>query len=430
MLTLRAYHEGGQVNIEIADDGAGIDPARLGAKAVERGPASPPTQLARMSPADVLQLIFLPGFSTAAAVTNVSGRGVGMDVVKTNIEKIGGTIEVESAPGRGTTVPAADPADAGDHPGADRRVRRRPLRHPAGQPARAGRASTPRRPPTAVEDVDGAPVYRLRGELLPLVDLADVLGLDLRAARRPRRHRRAAADDRRFGLVVDRVINTEEIVVKPLGGQLKAIGLYAGATILGDGTRRADPRRPGAGPPGAAGRERSSARSTAGPPRPRAPPPASASGCCSPRIGGGRRVAIPLATVTRLEEVRTRAASSGSAAARSCSTAARSCRWCGSTGTWARYGETDREVLEVVVYADHGRSVAHRRRGDPRHRRRRGRRAAATSTTRACSARRSSATRSPSCSTSARPSSPPTRRSTPAPPALGARRRPPAGGLT
>src|SRR4029453_5880136 len=94
-------HESGQVVVEVADDGAGIDPVKLGKKAVERGLITADA-LSRMSPADILQMIFLPGFSTAAAVTNVSGRGVGMDVVKTNIEAIGGTIEVESVPGKGT----------------------------------------------------------------------------------------------------------------------------------------------------------------------------------------------------------------------------------------------------------------------------------------------------------------------------------------
>ena len=106
VLTLRARHESGQVVVEVADDGAGIDPAKIGAKAVERGVITQEA-LRRMSPQDILQLIFLPGFSTAAAVTNVSGRGVGMDVVKTNIEAIGGTIEVESTPGDGTCTRSA-----------------------------------------------------------------------------------------------------------------------------------------------------------------------------------------------------------------------------------------------------------------------------------------------------------------------------------
>src|SRR5919205_485879 len=234
VLTLRAKHESGQVVVEVADDGAGIDPARVGAKAVERGLISADA-LGRMNPQDVLQLIFLPGFSTAARVTNVSGRGVGMDVVKTNIESIGGTIEVELVPGRGTCtrlripltlaiVPALTVECAGDRYAIPQISLQELVSLDAEKAA------------NAVEEVGGAPVYRLRGELLPLVRLTDVLGL---TSDRHDGHVVIAvlrSEGRRFGLVVDRVINTEEIVVKAVGGQLKAIGLYSGATVLGDGT--------------------------------------------------------------------------------------------------------------------------------------------------------------------------------------------------
>ena len=165
----------------------------------------------------------------------MSGRGVGMDVVKTNIETHRRHRRRRVDAGPGHHVAADDPADAGDHPGADRRVRRRAVRHPADRRARAG---LPRRRRTAraIEHVTGAPVYRLRGKLLPLVRLDD----DARAAGRQRSDRDVyiavlQAEGRRFGLVVDRVLNTEEIVVKPLAAQLKDIGVYAGATILGDG---------------------------------------------------------------------------------------------------------------------------------------------------------------------------------------------------
>ena len=212
VLTLRARHESGQVVVEVADDGAGIDPAKLGAKAVERGLITADA-LARMSPSDVLQLIFLPGFSTAAAVTNVSGRGVGMDVVKTNIESIGGTIEVESDARRGTVcrlripltlaiVPALTVECAGDRYAIPQISLQELVRLDAEKAA------------NAVEEVGGAQVYRLRGELLPLVRLTDVLGL---TSERHDGHVVIAvlrSEGRRFGLVVDRVINTEEIVVK------------------------------------------------------------------------------------------------------------------------------------------------------------------------------------------------------------------------
>jgi two-component system chemotaxis sensor kinase CheA len=355
VLTLRAKHESGQVVVEVADDGAGIDPAKIGAKAVERGLITVDA-LARMSPADILQMIFLPGFSTATAVTNVSGRGVGMDVVKTNIESIGGTIEVESDAGIGTVcrlripltlaiVPALTVECAGDRYAIPQISLQELVSLDAEKAA------------NAVEEVGGAQVYRLRGELLPLVRLTDVLGL---TSERHDGHVVIAvlrSEGRRFGLVVDRVINTEEIVVKAVGGQMKAIGLYSGATVLGDGTvalildvqalaRRAlraettdrqDSQKAAAQAAAASETERQRMLLAA--------------------IGGGRRVAIPLDTVTRLEQVRTDAVEKvGNREVVQYRGAilpiVRLDRHLGA------YGETDREVLEVIVYADHGRSVA------------------------------------------------------------------------
>jgi len=355
VLTLRARHESGQVVVEVADDGAGIDPAKLGKKAVERGLITV-AQLDRMSPADILQLIFLPGFSTAAAVTNVSGRGVGMDVVKTNIESIGGTIEVESEAGRGTVcrlripltlaiVPALTVECAGDRYAIPQISLQELVSLDAEKAA------------NAVEEVGGAQVYRLRGELLPLVRLTDVLGL---TSERHDGHVVIAvlrSEGRRFGLVVDRVINTEEIVVKAVGGQMKAIGLYSGATVLGDGTValildvQALARR--------ALRTETSDRQDS---QKAAAQAAAATETDRQRmllaaIGGGRRVAIPLDTVTRLEQVRTDAVEKvGNREV---------VQYRGAILPMVRldrhlgaYGETDREVLEVIVYSDHGRSVA------------------------------------------------------------------------
>jgi two-component system chemotaxis sensor kinase CheA len=354
VLTLRARHESGQVVVEVADDGAGIDPARVGAKAVERGLVTADA-LARMSPADVLQLIFLPGFSTAAAVTNVSGRGVGMDVVKTNIESIGGTIEVESVPGQGTCtrlripltlaiVPALTIECAGDRYA----IPQISLQELVALDAEKAAA--------AVEDVGGASVYRLRGELLPLVHLADVLGL---TSDRHDGHVVIAvlsSEGRRFGLVVDRVINTEEIVVKAVGGQLKSIGLYSGATVLGDGAVALilDVQALARRALRAETAERQEHRLAA----------AAASTTAGERqrmllaaIGGGRRVAIPLDTVTRLEQVRSETVERvGSREVVQYRGAilpiVRLDRHLGA------FGDSDREVLEVIVYADHGRSVA------------------------------------------------------------------------
>ncbi|HEY5201768.1 MAG TPA: chemotaxis protein CheW [Acidothermaceae bacterium] len=233
-LTMRAFHEGGQVNIEISDDGAGIDPARIATKAIERGLATV-EQLRAMPPREIVNLIFVPGFSTATKVTNVSGRGVGMDVVRTNVEKIGGTVDVSSEPGLGTTlkikipltlaiIPALTVECAGERYAVPQ-VSLDELLCLEGELARAG-----------VEYLSGAPVFRLRGTLIPLVWLDHVLDLtDAPHVDESVYILVLQADGRRFGLVVDRVLNTEEIVVKPLSRQLKGIGTYAGATILGDG---------------------------------------------------------------------------------------------------------------------------------------------------------------------------------------------------
>jgi two-component system, chemotaxis family, sensor kinase CheA len=236
LLLLRAFHEGGQVNIEVQDDGAGMDPSLIGAKALERGLVSG-EQLARMSDREITNLIFLPGFSTAAAVTNVSGRGVGMDVVKSNLEKIGGTIDVSGAPGAGMTfhvkipltlaiIPALTVMCAGDRY-AIPTVNLAQLVRLEGERGRAG-----------IELISGTPVYRHRGNLLPLVYLDRELGVS-----EPDRTDRDTvlvvvlqAEDRRFGLVVDDILDTQEIVVKPLSAQLEGVSVYAGATILGDGS--------------------------------------------------------------------------------------------------------------------------------------------------------------------------------------------------
>jgi len=354
-LLLRAFHEGGQVNIEISDDGGGIDLERLKKKAIERAQVTG-EQAARMSEREALNLVFLPGLSTAEKVTNVSGRGVGMDVVKTNVEKIGGVVDIHSVPRQGTTLKIKIPltlaiipaliATSGGERFAIPQVSLLELVRLEGAEAS-----------TAIEDIHGAPVYRLRGKLLPLVFLNQALRLansgsagfrpaesfqfdaarishlawkdklrnyldgqgeiSPQTAESPRdcalgqwlygsafkqyshipeiqrleeRHREmhamvgsvirshqaknnAAADERysqiepisreivklllnlekqleklfsinivvlqadehQFGLVVDEINDTEEIVVKPLGKQLKGIDCFAGATIMGDG---------------------------------------------------------------------------------------------------------------------------------------------------------------------------------------------------
>jgi two-component system chemotaxis sensor kinase CheA len=236
-LQLRAYHEGGQVNIEIADDGGGIDADRIKAKAVERGIVTG-AAASEMSEREALKLIFVPGFSTAASVTNVSGRGVGMDVVRTNIEKIGGHVEVHSALGRGTSIKVKIPLTLAIVPALIVRTGDEHYAIPQASLLELVRLSGADAG-TRIENLHGAPVYRLRGRLLPLVFLDRELGLcdsNVEAA-----HDRAfnivvlQANDRQFGLIVDGVTDTAEIVVKPLGRMLKGLSVYAGATIMGDG---------------------------------------------------------------------------------------------------------------------------------------------------------------------------------------------------
>jgi len=233
-VTLNAFHEGGQIIIEIADDGKGLDADKIAKKALEQGLTSG-EELAGLSPSQILNFIFRPGFSTAAEVSAVSGRGVGMDVVKTNIEKIGGNVDLSSELGRGTkltikipltlAIVAALIVEAGGERFAIPQIGVVEL-------VRAGGDSDHK-----IEIIDEAPILRLRDRLLPLVRLTSLLGLD------------AAGDDfeaayvvvsqvgsARFGLVVDKVFDTEEIVVKPVAPILRSVSCFSGNTILGDGS--------------------------------------------------------------------------------------------------------------------------------------------------------------------------------------------------
>lgn len=240
-LSLRAFHEGGQVNIEIADDGGGIDAERVAQKAIDRNLVTA-QQLAQMTPREILNLIFIPGFSTAEKVTNVSGRGVGMDVVKNNIEKINGAIDIQSEVGRGTTIKVKIPLTLAIIPAL--LVRCAGERYAIPQASlvelvRLERGEAHKK----IELIHGAPVYRLRGQLLPLVYLHREFTGEMEIARngqpddsqQPINIVVLQADERLFGLVVEGVNDTEEIVVKPMGKQLKDLAVFAGATIMGDG---------------------------------------------------------------------------------------------------------------------------------------------------------------------------------------------------
>ncbi len=232
-ITLSARHEGGAILIEMADDGRGLPAARIRDKAVEAGLISA-AQATAMSDAEARQLIFLPGFSTAASVTAVSGRGVGMDVVRTNIEAIGGAIELASVEGQGTRftirIPLTLSIIAGlvvECCGERFAMPQASIIELVSANGTAGRR---------IEQINGAEVLRLRDRLLPLVSLQALLGLE--APEGPRGEAcivvaRVGAFD--FGVIVDRVFDTEEIVVKPTASILRHLKLYSGATILGDG---------------------------------------------------------------------------------------------------------------------------------------------------------------------------------------------------
>lgn len=300
-LRMLAYHEGGKVVIEISDDGGGVYVDRVRDKAVSAGLVSADA-IARMSRQEIMRLIFLPGFSTAEKVTQFSGRGVGMDVVRTNIEKIGGTIDIESPPGQGTTIRTKIPLTlaiipalivvTGEQRFAIPQVSLLELVHLDEQHASTG-----------VERIHGAPVYRLRGDLLPLVFLDEQLEIESqRTSAEGLLIIVVQADDRPFGLVVDALRDTEEIVVKPLQKLLKNISVFAGAAIMGDGQVAlvldvAGLARHAQVISGAKG-----GGTIAEPSRPALPTSAETRQLLlfSPTAGG--QMAIPLAQVARLEE--------------------------------------------------------------------------------------------------------------------------------
>ncbi len=249
-IILNAFHEGGHIIVEISDDGAGLPIKKLGAKAVANG-LTTEAQLETMSDQQILQFIFKPGFSTAERVTSVSGRGVGMDVVRTNVDKIGGTIEVKSQEGKGTTITVKIPltlaivsalivACAGE-------------RFAIPQLSVVELVGVSGETANKIETINDTPVLRLRNRLLPLVNLREVLGLEVEETDQPDADNQTSnlaheaevsnsfiivtqVGNYTFGIVVDKVFDTEEIVVKPVAPILREISVFSGNTILGDGS--------------------------------------------------------------------------------------------------------------------------------------------------------------------------------------------------
>jgi two-component system chemotaxis sensor kinase CheA len=238
-LVLRAFHEGGQVNIEITDDGRGVNIERVRKKAVERG-LLPAEAAARASDREVIGFMFLPGFSTAEKITSVSGRGVGLDVVKTNVEKIGGTVEVTSTAGQGSIFKIKIPLTLAIIPALVVKSNAERYAIPQGSVLEVVRLSG-EKAKKGIEFVHASPVYRLRGNLLPLVDLRNILVEGKGGGMLAQREGDSVnivvlqTDRRHFGLVVDGIEDTQEIVVKPLDQGLKGIPVFAGSTIMGDG---------------------------------------------------------------------------------------------------------------------------------------------------------------------------------------------------
>lgn len=234
-ILLRASHEAGQVTVEMSDDGRGIDASKVRSKVASQRLAGA-DDLARMSDSQVMQFVFISGFSTADRVTEVSGRGVGMDVVKTSIESMGGSIDLSSVMGKGTTVRLRLPLTLAIIKAVIVRVGTAHVAIPQAGIIELMRLDTEKNI-RAVTRVGGGIYLRFRSELMPLIETAEVLGCS------PEESFEEAfsvvvvhAEKRQFALKVDRILDSQEIVVKPLPTLLKGIPSYSGTTLLGDGS--------------------------------------------------------------------------------------------------------------------------------------------------------------------------------------------------
>jgi two-component system chemotaxis sensor kinase CheA len=300
-IRLSAYHEGGHIIICIADNGRGLDTERIKAKAIANGLVTE-SELEKMTEAQIHKFIFAPGFSTAAAVTSVSGRGVGMDVVRTNIDQIGGTIDVKSVAGQGSSVTIKIPLTlaivsaliveaAGD---------RFAIPQLAVVELVRARANSDHR----IERIKDTPVLRLRQKLLPLLHLRKLLKIDDGTVSDPENGFIVVTQvgSQTFGMVVDGVFHTEEIVVKPMSTKLRHIEMFSGNTILGDGgvIMIIDPNgiAKALGTTGAAQLEIADENAAM-----RAIAAEQLTSLLVFRAGSAQPKAVPLALITRLEEI-------------------------------------------------------------------------------------------------------------------------------
>ena len=300
-IRVSAYHEGGHIIICIADNGRGLNTERIKQKAVQNGLVTE-ADVEKMTEAQIHKFIFAPGFSTAAAVTSVSGRGVGMGVVRTNIDQIGGTIDVKSVPGEGSSFTIKIPLTlaivsaliveaAGDRFAIPQLSVVELVR---------ARSNSDHR----IERIKDTPVLRLRNKLLPLMHLKKLLKIDDGASIDPENGFIVVTQvgSQTFGIVVDGVFHTEEIVVKPMSTKLRHIGMFSGNTILGDGAviMIIDPNGiaqslgTAAATQSEIGDENASTRSNSD---------AQLTSLLVFRAGSSQPKAVPLALVTRLEEI-------------------------------------------------------------------------------------------------------------------------------
>ena len=235
VITLKAFQEGGHVIIEIRDNGRGLDPKRILTKALEKRIISS-EKAESLSVLEIQQLIFAPGFSTVDHVSSVSGRGVGMDVVRTNIEKVGGLIDLSSQVGEGTKIKLLIPLTLAIVPAMIIRSKKDYFAIPQVKLQELLRVDMEENK-KAIEKLQGQFVYRLRGELLPLVDLSGILNPIIKNQEIKTIFNIVVlkTDDHIYGLIVDEIIDTADIVVKPLPQFLKKINSFSGATIMGDG---------------------------------------------------------------------------------------------------------------------------------------------------------------------------------------------------
>jgi two-component system chemotaxis sensor kinase CheA len=300
-IRLSAYHEGGHIIICIADNGRGLNTERIKAKAVSNGLVSE-ADLEKMTEAQIHKFIFAPGFSTAAAVTSVSGRGVGMDVVRTNIDQIGGTIDIKSVAGEGSSVTIKIPLTLAIvsalivEAGGDRFA----IPQLAVVELVRARANSEHR----IERIKDTAVLRLRNKLLPLMHLKKLLKIDDGSSSDPENGFIVVTQvgSQTFGIVVDGVFHTEEIVVKPMSTKLRHIDMFSGNTILGDGAviMIIDPNgiAKALGAAGGASREIADENAAS-----RANAAEQLTSLLVFRAGSSQPKAVPLGLVTRLEEL-------------------------------------------------------------------------------------------------------------------------------